>query len=215
MPTSILGFIDLETTGHDPLGFVDSPAGKVLTFWHEIIDIGCVFVRSDTLENVGELEALVIPQHPERCIPNIINHFPERKARGEWKDALSLNEAILGLLSACHQYGEGNPIVPGGQNWFFDWSFLVVAFALTQVEEKEWSKYLHYKRFDTASMAVILLRQPGEGLDMSLFSLRSGKLQKALGIKPEPVPHRAINGARQALEVFRKLEELKRGGSSR
>jgi len=208
----ILGFIDLETTGHDPLKLVTASRKQVLTFWHEIIDIGCVFAKSDTLEAIGEFETLVIPRHPERCIPDIINHFPERRAQGEWKDAIPLDEGIEKLFSACRLYGGGDVVVPGGQNWFFDWSFLTVAFALCGMDEKEWGTYLSYKRFDTASMAVEALRQPGTSLDMAAFSLRSGKLQETLGIEPEPIPHRALNGARQALEVFRKLDSLKNEG---
>ena len=66
-----------------------------------------------------------------------------------------------------------------------------------------------YKRFDTSSMAMQALWNPKTPFDMSDYSLRSGKLQKALDILPEPEPHEAINGARQAYAVFRRLTELK------
>lgn len=207
MAVPILAFIDLETTGHDTLKL--NRYGS-LNVWHEIIDIGCVLVRSDTLEVVGEFETLVWPEHPERCIPNIINHYPERATVGEWDDAVPLKKAIRDLFATCAEYSNGEVVVPGGQNWFFDWSFLTVAFAQCGISEDEWMQYLSYKRFDTASMAISALREPHTSLDMSVFSLRSGKLQELLGIEPEPIPHRAINGARQALEVFRKLDALKR-----
>lgn len=211
MAELILCFLDLETTGHDPLKLVTLPGEeKTLKPWHEIIDIGCVFAQSDTLEQVGEFKILVKPEYPKRCIPNIINHYRERAERGEWQNAVNLDEAIRQLLDTCQTYGNEEIVCPGGQNWFFDWSFLFVAFTWCGIEEDEWKQYLGYKKFDTASMAMQELKNPGTSLNMSEFSLRSGKLQATLGIKPEPVPHRAINGARQALEVYRKLENLKR-----
>lgn len=208
----ILAFIDIETTGHDPLKSVRLQNGDVaLTPWHEIIDLGCVFVRSDTLEVVGEFQTLVIAEYPERCIPDIINHYPRRLERGEWEDALPLPDALRDFFSACQTYGRGREVVPGGQNWFFDWSFLSVAFAFCGIDEEGWRKYLHYKKFDTSSMAVQACREPGTPLDMAQFSSRSGKLQAMLGLEPEPMPHDALNGAKQAFEVFRALDALKKG----
>lgn len=209
----ILAFIDIETTGHDPLKLATLRGRDVaLVPWHEIIDLGCIFARSDTLEIAGEFQTLIVADHPERCIPDIINHYPQRRERGEWDDSLPLSDALRDFFSACQTHGGGSVVIPGGQNWFFDWSFLTVAFAFCEMDEKEWRKYLHYKKFDTASMAIEACREPGTYLDMAQFSLRKGKLQEMLGIEPEPMPHCALNGARQALEVFRKLDALKREG---
>src|SRR3989344_4713485 len=154
----VLAFIDLETTGHDPLKNVDG----TLTLWHEIIDIGAVFVDVMTHEPVGrEYSMLIKPEHPERCLPNLINGYEERARHGEWDDAVSLRNGIWGLLVACRQFGSDIVPVPGGQNWFFDWSFLVPAFASVNITEEKWKRFISYKRFDTGSMGMQELWVPG------------------------------------------------------
>ena len=47
-------FLDLETTGHEPLRRV----GDSLVIWHEIIDIGAVFCGED-LKVITEFETKV------------------------------------------------------------------------------------------------------------------------------------------------------------
>src|SRR3989338_6197538 len=124
--STVLAFIDLETTGHDPLKLVDGS----LVLWHEIIDIGAVFIDVMTHEPVGrEYSMLIKPEHPERRLSNLINGYEERAKQGEWETAVSLREGIWGLLVACHQFGEHVVPVPIGQNWAFDWSFLFSALA--------------------------------------------------------------------------------------
>lgn len=208
MRKTVLGFIDIETTGHDPLAPAVVEGKTYLQPWHEIIDFGCVFAELPGLKPLGEYSTKIIPEHPERCLPNLINHFRERSALGEWKEAVPLETALQRFFMLCE--ATGLMIVPGGQNWFFDWSFLSVAFAFLGIDEKYLNTYLLYKRFDTSSMAMQALWNPETQFDMSNYSLRSGKLQKALGLPPEPEPHEAINGARQAYAVFARLTELKR-----
>lgn len=202
-----LAFTDIETTGHDPVRMVDG----ILVPWHEIIDIGCVLVEPRTHEVLGEFECKVKPQHLERCIPKIINNYPARAAAGEWNDALDLKDGINGLFNFLESLaGTAYFAVPGGQNFFFDWSFFTVAFALTGHSQDEVSRnYLHYSRFDTRSMAIQELREPGTPFDPNDYSVRSESLARRLGINPEPEVHTAINGARKSFEVWKKLEELK------
>ncbi len=198
MNNSLL-FLDLETTGHDPLKKVNG----YLVPWHEIIDIAALLVEQKNLKVLGFLKTKVRPEHPERCLPNLVNHYPERAARGEWDEAVPLRHALDELLPFASKYG--TVAVPGGQNWFFDWSFLTVAFAWCDISESEYSKHLHYTRFDTRSMAVQELLRPGEVYDPAEFSIRNGRLLTRLGLEPEPEVHEAINGARKAFEVYRKL----------
>lgn len=212
MDFSTLGFIDVETTGHDPIAQIRVEGKTLIQPWHEIIDLACVFVRTPEFEIAGEFSTLVKPEHPEhhdlKTTP--ITNFPNRWRGGEWNDAPSLDSAIKGLFQACRMYaGEKAVVVPGGQNFFFDWSFLSTAFALLGIENDEHAKYIHYKRIDVASMAIQELWDPRTPLDMSKFSLRSGLLQETLGIEPEPKPHYAINGALQAYWTFKKLSERK------
>lgn len=196
-------FLDLETTGHDPLKKVNG----YLVPWHEIIDAAALLVEQENLEVVGFYRARVRPEHPERCLPDLVNHYPERATHGEWDDAVPLEHALGELLRFASK--RGIVAVPGGQNWFFDWSFLIVAFAWCNISESEYNKCLHYTRFDTRSMAVQKLLRPGEIYDPAEFSIRNGRLLKRLGLEPEPEVHEAINGARKAYEVYKKLRELK------
>lgn len=195
-------FLDLETTGHDPLARI----GDHLIPWHEVIDIGAVLVDQEGLEVVGEFQEKVRPIHPERCLPDLVNNYKERAAHGEWDGALALPDAIRQLLNFAKS--RGTVSIPGGQNFFFDWTFLTVALAWCGISEGEWRKYIHYTRFDTRSMAVQALLDPGQIYDPQEFSMRNNRLLLRLGIEPEAEVHEAINGARKAFEVFRKLRAL-------
>lgn len=209
-------FLDLETTGHDPLKRVciknSGGASKyILVPWHEIIDVGAVMVKQDLTEMGEPFSLKVKPEHPERCLLNLVNDYPKRAVTGEWENAVSLHEALIRLFSWIQRTAPQQAVaIPGGQNWFFDWSFLVVAFAACGIIENEWRQYLHYTRFDTRSMAIQELWEPGTPYDPSDYSLRNDRLAKRLGIPAEPYPHEALNGAREALMVYRKLVELKK-----
>ena len=198
-------FVDLETTGHDPLRRV----GDALVPWHEIIDIGAVLVVQSNLRMMSTFDTKVRPEHPERCIPDIINNYPQRAEAGEWKYATSLQSALEELLAWIRAHVPSGVVVPGGQNFTFDWSFLTVGFAWAGIPEDTWKTYLHYARLDTRSMAVQTLWDPGTPYDPGRYSLRTDALPRTIGIAPEPVPHIALNGARKAYEVFRRLQELK------
>ncbi|HEY4486659.1 MAG TPA: 3'-5' exonuclease [Candidatus Paceibacterota bacterium] len=202
-PAYPLLFLDTETTGHDPLRCV----GGSLAMWHEIIEVGMVAVASDTLNVLGNFEIKITPKHPERCLPDLINHYPARAARGEWNNAVSLPVAISELFLFCSERNVG-PFALIGQNFFFDWSFLSVALATCAVAEDEWSKFFHYAKLDTRSMAVQELAGP-EGYDPKDYSLRGGLLQKRLCIPPEPLPHTALNGAYQAYHLYKALAQKK------
>lgn len=196
-------FLDLETTGHDPLKRV----GQNLVPWHEIIDIGGILVDPERLSVVAEFEKKVMPAHAERCLPDLVNRYRERAARGEWLTGTILPVAIHKLLWFAGSTGETAILL--GQNFFFDWNFLSVAFAACGIEESEWKKFLHYTRLDVRSMAAQALLGPGEVYDPDEFSMRNSRLLKRLGIDPEPEVHEAINGARKSFEVYRKLRELR------
>ena len=196
-------FLDLETTGHDPLRRL----GDKLVLWHEIIEIGAVAATSKTLEVLDVFETKVIPKHPRRCIPNIINHYPDRACRGEWKDAVPLASAIRELLAFCLSTHAG-PFVLVGQNFCFDWSFLSVALTQCRFDSEDLEKFFHYAKLDTRSMAIQKLMGT-TGYDPKEFSLRAGLVQKHLGIQPEPKPHTALNGAYQAYELYKALRAEK------
>jgi len=197
-------FLDLETTGHEPLRMVNG----VLVPWHEIIEIGAV-LADQRLNVLAELSVKVRPVHPERCVPNIVNHYPERAARGEWNNAFPLTDGVRDVLGTIAWNTPNQQVVPTGQNPAFDWSFLLVAFALCGITEDVWAQYLHYAKLDTRTMAVQQLWEPGTTYDPAAYSLRNETLARTLGITMESYPHEAINGARQAYTVFKKLRELR------
>lgn len=199
-------FLDVETTGHDPLRRVRNS----LVTWHEIIEIGAIAATGGTLQIFGSFETKVKPEHPERCLPALINGYQERARQGEWHNAPSLGHAIFSFLSFCRKINPG-PFILAGQNISFDWSFLSVAFAECGLHEDRFAsaEYFHYARLDTRSMAVQKFCGE-EGYDPDDFSLRAGLLQKRLDIKPEPLPHTALNGAMQAYELYKALQKKPR-----
>lgn len=195
-------FLDLETTGHDPLKRVNGQ----LIIWHEIIELGAVFADSQNLEKLGEFEIKIKPEHPERCLPNLVNDFPARYARGEWEDSTLLSGAISGFMDRCGKLN--TPLFLVGQNFSFDWLFVTTAFAWCGIQEDCWKQYFHYSRLDTRSMAVHEFLDFGKPYSPDDYSLRNARLSKHLDIPQEPYPHEALNGARQSYLVFRKLREL-------
>jgi DNA polymerase-3 subunit epsilon len=160
--------------------------------FHEIIEIGLVVVHPDTLAVIDEFECKVKPEKIETA------DFEALKVNGydpqEWKDAMSLYEAlgeyqkkVVGAVFMAH------PAV-------FDRSFLNAAFKKTGL-----SNPLHFHSLDLFSMAWPLLKSDPK---VSSISLRS--LCQRFGLEPEVTPHRAINGARIAHQIFLKLMQYHR-----
>ncbi|MCR4334053.1 MAG: hypothetical protein NUV60_03540 [Patescibacteria group bacterium] len=200
-------FLDLETTGHDPLKRVDD----TLIPWHEIIDMGWVLADSKTLQCIEEGEIKIRSEHPERCLPDLINHYPARAARGEWNTAVSLTDGLRMFLNFVTWYVAPGVAVLRGQNFFFDWNFLSTAFAWNNISQEELqTKYFHYARLDNRSMAVQELLVPNEPFEPADYSMRNSHLLRTLNIEPEPAVHTAINGARKAYEVAVALDRVKR-----
>jgi len=199
-------FLDLETTGHDAIRRV----GDALIPWHEIIDMGWVLADSRNLRRIAEGEVKIRPEHPERRLPDLLNKYQERAARGEWKEAVPLARGIEMLLNFVEKHVAPNVVVLRGQNFFFDWNFLSTAFAWNGfLQDELQAKYFHYTRLDNRSMAVQEILAPGESYNPADYSMRNSRLLTTLGIEPEPDVHTAINGARKAYEVAVALDKLK------
>lgn len=213
MSTQLLAFIDVETTGHYPLRKVRT--GQ--TTWqlqpnHEIIELGAGIVDPTTLEIVAEGEFAVKIDPSGYALANVdhaaekVNHFLERRAKGEWNDAVPVQDGMQQLLGFCKPFGK---LVIGNQNFFFDWLFINTARIVSDITEPEWDTYFHYGMFDTRSMAIQELWKQGVPFNPSNFSVRQNQLCEALGIPPEPNPHTSLNGVRTAIEVFRELTKRK------
>lgn len=186
-----LAFVDLETTGIDPVRLVEN---RLVVPYHEIIEVGCVLARMSDLKIEDEFEMKVRPEHPERLTPSAqeVNGFNKRN----WRNAHSLEEVMQKFV----EFASGSMLIGG--NIAFDWSFLLIGLSRAGLTKEELDEHLYYSKRESHSFAAGRLIAPGEPLDIGAFSGRA--LETRLGISPESKPHRAINGARKMHETFRK-----------
>ena len=185
-----LAFIDLETTGLEPIlsmnGFLVAP-------WHEIIEIGCVIAdMKNPSKAIDELSFKVLPEHPERITSGAqeINGYNEK----DWKNALPLEEAMRRLID----FVSGSVLFAG--NISFDWVFLQIALAKSGYTKEKIDETLYYSKRESSSFAAGRLFVPQTPVTLEMFSGRT--IEKQLGLESEPKPHRAINGARQIHSIF-------------
>lgn len=172
-----------------PLAFTDIETTGLDVLEHEIIEIGLVVADQHTLSVIDELEVRVRPEHIERASAEALRvngYRPE-----DWQDAVSLAEAMDMYATKT---AEGIFVA---HNVTFDWSFINMAFRLTGVRNR-----LDYHRLDILTMAWQKLRHSG----LAKFNLN--EIAKFVGAPGEPMPHRALNGARNAYEVFVRLAQL-------
>ncbi len=170
-----IAFTDFEMTGLDPLR-------------HEIIEFGVVVASADTLEILGEMNRKVKPEHMETADPASLAFTGYRE--DNWREAISLEEA-LGEYSLL----VNERAIFAAWNTPFDWSFLVEAFRKKGIKNP-----LGYHTLDVCGVAFEKLRA-----DKTIETLKLSKISTHLGIPKEPMPHRAINGARAVYEVYKKL----------
>ena len=168
-----LAFLDLETTGLDPAR-------------HEILEIGVVRVRGDSLAELDRLGLRVRPEHLETADPAALalNGYSD----AAWADAASLSEALRRLALLL----DGTYLA--GHNVAFDRAFLDAAWARTGVARPNVDHHL----LDTASLAWPLLTA---GV---VDSLSLGKLGEQLGLEGG-TPHRALDDAERSLALARLL----------
>lgn len=176
-----LAFIDVETTGFDPIK-------------NEIVEIGCVVVKQTEntgtkFEVVKELELKVKPERIEDADPQAlrVNGYNE----GDWIFASTLEEAMKQLASITE-----NAIFTA-HNVAFDHAFISQAFKQSGVENK-----MFFAKLDTISIAYAKLHK-----DLSVERFSLGKLCEHFGIVNSKA-HTALADARATLEVYEKLMQL-------
>lgn len=180
---------NLQNLNERPLAFTDLETTGDVFGVHEILEIGLVVVSQKDFEVLEELNIKTKPLHMENAVPAALDKNGYRAE--DWAEALPLKKTI-------EQYAEKTKgAIFVAYNATFDWGFMNQAFRETGVEDK-----MDYHRLDVLSMAWLKLRE--RGLDRWGLS----KVAAYLGIPEEPLPHRAINGARLALEVYKKLLEV-------
>lgn len=171
-----LAFIDLETTGFNPLT-------------QEVIEIGCLFAKLNDkgmYEELDSFEIKVKPDHIETADAEAlrINRYNEN----DWMFGHTQKEAFTMLSQKC----EGCVLV--AQNTPFDYSFLVAGFMRHGLKDP-----FFFAKLDTISLAYLRFRKDPE---MTSFSLKS--LCDKYGIKNEKA-HNALADIRVTFEVFKKL----------
>lgn len=152
---------------------------------HEIIEIGLVICHQQTMEIFDTLNIKIKPEHLENVDPGAFgrNGYKEEN----WTDAISLKEAMK-------IYSEKTKdAVFYAYNVTFDWGFIADAFKQTGIKNN-----MDYHRFDIMSMVFQKFKREMEAVTLNSAS-------KLLGVPEEVMPHNALNGATQALEVLKKL----------
>ncbi len=156
---------------------------------HEIIEIGLVVVEQPSLRVIAELDLKARPEHIETAEPKALEVNGYRLE--DWHGAVSQEEAARRYAALT-----GGAMLLA-HNMAFERSFLQALFRQTGVADP-----MDYHRLDLFSLAWGKLRTT----TLQRFNLN--EIAKHLGIGEEPMPHRAINGARKALEVYRMLMSL-------
>jgi len=172
-----------------PVAITDVETTGLDSQTHEIIEIGLLLIDQESLQVIDTLDVKIKPEHIENASQSALslNGYNE----SDWKDAITLQEA-MGL------YGEKTKgAIFCAHNVTFDWSFIQEAFIKTGVNNS-----MDYHRLDLLTMAWITLADTG----VKAFNLN--RLASQFGIPEEPKPHRGINGARTAYDVFRKLVSM-------
>ena len=153
---------------------------------HEIVEVGLFVINQQTLEVLDTFDVKVRPEHIETADEFALKLNGYNDA--DWQNALTLQEAMT-------LYGEKTKdAIFCAHNVTFDWSFILKAFKETGIKN-----LMDYHRVDLFTMAWMKLKNSG----LEKFNLN--KVAEHLRIPEEPMPHRAINGAMTAYEIYKRL----------
>ena len=157
---------------------------------HEVIEIGLIVIDSETLLEKNRFDVKVAPDHIENAMPESIAVAGYKKE--DWLSALSLHKALTQYIEAAQNSIFAAWCTP------YDWIFLLEAFKKTNIKNP-----FDYRTIDLFTVAYEKLRNNPNVTHMGLATLC-----QYFGIPKEPMPHRAINGAQSAFELYKKLREL-------
>ena len=174
---------------HDYIAFTDLEMTGLDVVKNEIIEIGLVLTNASTLEIVSEYEVKTKPEHIETGQPEGLRIAGYNEI--DWEDAISINEGLL-------EYNKRIPenTIFASSNTPYDWMFYRVA-----CEERNIEVPFSHHSLDVHTAAYELLKG---NTDLKKISLSN--LSAYFGLEREPMPHRAINGARNVYEVYKKLQ---------
>ncbi len=153
---------------------------------HEIVEIGLVLIDQETGEVIDTLDIKVRPEHIETADEVALKLNGYNKA--DWQDAVSILEAIA-------LYGEkAQNAIFCSHNVTFDWSFILEALKKAGLKST-----LDHHRLDLFTLIWSKTK------DSKIESFSLSRVAQFFGLPEEPLPHRAINGARTAHEIFKKI----------
>ena len=175
-----IALLDVETTGLD-------------ASIHEILEIAVIVFDDDTLKILDKYETKVYPEHIDTAHPKALavnGYTPE-----EWDKAgaVYLEEMMRSLANGT------DGCVFMAFNAPFDLGFLKQA-------EKSTGITLNFKRYPICLRAIAWAtldhRNP-----LDTWSMKETCLK--LGVTPEPVQHRAMNGVMCEFEIYKELRDRK------
>ena len=169
-----------------PLAFTDFETTGQDPFVHEIIEIGLVLVNQQSGQILEEWNQRIRPLHPETMQPGA----QQRNGYDEavWQDAISLEEGIRLYLAKT----------AGAIFWAFNAPF-DMGFLRAALQQTGLVHTMDYHYFDVMPMAYPMMKKLGR----EKFSL--SHVAETLGLPKEPMPHRAVTGAKMAVKVWQRL----------
>jgi DNA polymerase III epsilon subunit-like protein len=175
-----------ENFRHRPIAFTDLETTGFDPDVHEIIEVGLLLVDQQEMIVMSELDLKIRPTHLSTADPEslIINGYNEE----DWLHAWTLAEAMAAYSTKTKD------AVFCAHNVTFDWSFIHRAF-----KSSRFINEMDHHRFDLFSLAWATLR------NSSLTSFSLDTIAGHFGLPEETKPHRAINGARRAYEIYKLL----------
>lgn len=187
-----IAFVDIETTDITKLKLLN-PAPEDLTPWAEICEIGIV-IATPELEVVDEFEAKTTLRFPDRLDPRAqaVNGYNEK----DWEHSRDITDVLEAYGRIMESAGG---CLFASQNPTFDRTILDIACAQHMVKIK-----IDYHCLDVWTHSYATLMAKGHKLEN--YSLDS--VAKLVGLGEEPLPHRAITGARYAYEVTKRVRAL-------
>ena len=182
-PDRELVLVDLETTGLD-------------AELHDVIEIGAVRVNQHTLELQSTFQAKVKPLFLKRADPVSlnINGYSEEG----WRNAVSFTAAWPSFFD----FARGSVFASYAVQ--FDWGFMKRVIRAGWLDYSK-SEDMDVRRFGPFDRHLIDIPSIAWGVLGPQKSLSKNKIAEALGIAPEPLPHRGLTGALHGLTVLRAL----------
>jgi DNA polymerase III subunit epsilon len=175
----------------DKLVFIDMEMTATWPPVGEIIELGAVIADTNNLGIVDRLNIKIIPTHIATADPAALKINGYRA--DDWSDAVPLKQALQIFLA------KASGAAFCAWRVAFDFAFFQAACYDTGL--------LPAGRFTTQVCVYSMALQALKGKPIQPFRLKT--VAQYFGIPPEPEPHRAVNGAEQAFEIYRKLVAAK------